>query len=282
MINLTKIPTKTLNDGNQIPVLGFGTYKLNGAQGVNAIDSALNNGYLLLDSAFNYENEGAVGEAIRRSSIKREDIFVTSKLPGRHQTYDQAIPTIQESLYRAGLDYYDLYLIHWPNPKEDHYVEAWQALIAAQKFGLVRSIGVCNFLPEHLERLVAETGITPAVNQIELHPYWSQASQRAYDQAHGIFTQAWSPLGRASSVLQEPVINAIADKYHKSAAQVILRWEFQLGVGIIPKANSPKHQLANLDIFDFELTPEELAAITELDKPNGRLKNQDPAVYQEF
>lgn len=282
MINLTKIPTKTLNDGNQIPVLGFGTYKLNGAQGVNAINSALSNGYTLLDSAFNYENEGTVGKAIRRSSIKREDIFVTSKLPGRHQTYDQAIPTIQESLYRAGLDYYDLYLIHWPNPKEDHYVEAWQALIDAQKFGLVRSIGVCNFLPEHLERLVAETGVTPAVNQIELHPYWSQASQRAYDQAHRIFTQAWSPLGRASSVLQEPGINAIADKHHKSAAQVILRWEFQLGVGIIPKANSTSHQLANLDIFDFKLTPEELAAITELDKPNGRLKNQDPTVYQEF
>ena len=279
---MAKIPNYTLNDGNQIPVLGFGTYKLNGATGVNAINSALNNGYSLLDSAFNYENEGAVGEAIRRSSLKREDIFVTSKLPGRHQVYEEAIPTIQESLYRAGLDYYDLYLIHWPNPKEDHYVEAWQALIDAQKFGLVRSIGVCNFLPEYLDRLANETGVMPAVNQIELHPYWSQAVQREYDKEHGIFTQAWSPLGRANSVLQDPVIVEIAKKHHKSVAQVILRWEFQLGVGIIPKANSTKHQLSNLDIFDFELSADEVAAITNLDKPNGRTKNQDPAVYQEF
>lgn len=279
---MSKIPTFTLNDGNQIPLLGFGTYKLRGAMGVNAITSALNNGYRLLDSAYNYENEGTVGQALKQTNLNRQDIFITSKLPGRYQEIKHAIPAIQESLYRAGLDYYDLYLIHWPNPKEDHYLEAWEALIQAQKFGLVKSIGVCNFLPEHLERLINEAGVIPAVNQIELHPYWSQSNQRAYDQEHNILTQAWSPLGRASSLLSDPLLSKIAQAHQKTVAQIVLRWELQLGVGIIPKANSAKHQLANLDIFDFTLSQAEVKQISDLDRTDGRLKNQDPAIYQEF
>ena len=187
------IPNYELHDGNVIPLLGFGTYKLNGAQGVISMDAAINNGYRLLDSAFNYENEGAVGEAVRRSPVPREQLFITSKLPGRHHQYDEALATIQESLYRSGLDYFDLYLIHWPNPKQNHYVEAWQALIQAQKFGLVKSIGVSNFLPEHIDRLIAETGVTPAVDQVELHPYWSQPDVVRYNSDHHILTQAWSP-----------------------------------------------------------------------------------------
>ena len=158
----------TLNDGNVLPAIGFGTYKLTGTNGVRAMVGALNLGYRLLDSAFNYENEGAVGEAVRQSGIPRSQLIVASKLPGRHHRYQEAIDTIEESLYRAGLDYYDLYLIHWPNPKEDLYLEAWQALIQAQRFGLIRSIGVSNFLPEHIDRLIKETGVTPAVNQIEI------------------------------------------------------------------------------------------------------------------
>lgn len=274
--------TYQLRDGLIIPKVGFGTYKLNGLSGVNTMVQALSNGYRLLDSAFNYENEGAVGEAIRRSEVPRSEIIVTSKLPGRHQTHDAAIQTIQESLLRAGLDYYDLYLIHWPNPLEDHYVEAWQALIEAQKFGLIRSIGVCNFLPEHLDRLEKETGVLPVINQVELHPHFNQAEQRAYDQSKGILTQDWSPLGRASEILNNPVISEIAEKYGKNVGQTILRWEVQLGTAPIPKASSKARQLGNLDIFDFELSEAEMEKINQLSKPDGRLKNQDPSTYQEF
>lgn len=269
-----------LNDGNRIPKLGFGTYKLNGSTGVAAIQSALLNGYRLLDSAVNYENEGAVGKAIRDSSIPRDQIFVTSKLPGRHQTYKEAINQIQESLYSSGLEYFDLYLIHWPNPKEDHYLEAWQAMIDAQKFGLIRSIGVSNFEPEYTDRLIKETGVTPAINQIELHPYCSNKKNREYDDKHNIITEAWSPLQRGGEAFKEKVIKELAQKYGKSPAQIILRWETQLNVIPIPKATSYAHQLSNLDIFDFKLTKDEVKQIISLDKPDGR--KFDPHEHEEF
>lgn len=272
----------TLSDGTDIPLIGFGTFRLNGGHGVNTMLQALKTGYRSLDTAVNYENEGAVGEAIQRTSLNREDLFITSKLPGRHQKFDDTITTIQESLFRTKLDYFDLYLIHWPNPLADHYVEAWQGLIEAQKMGLVRSIGVSNFLPEHLERLEKETGVLPVINQIELHPYWSQPKQRKFNKDHGIFTQAWSPLGRANAVLQDETIRKIAETHHKSIAQIILRWELQLGVGVIPKSSSSKRQFENLNLFDFELSTAEVNLITNLDKPNGRTNNQDPAIYQEF
>lgn len=274
--------TYTLRDGLTVPKIGFGTYKLNGAHGVQVIDSAIDRGYRLLDTAFNYENEGAVGEAVRRSSVPRSELLISSKLPGRHHTYTEAINTIQESLYRAGLDYYDLYLIHWPNPKEDHYVEAWQALIDAQKLGLIRSIGVSNFLPEHLERLNKETGVLPVINQVELHPYFNQEAQRDYDQAHGILTQDWSPLGRASEMLQNETLKEIAAHYHKNVGQLILRWELQLGTLPIPKSSTPSRQAGNMDVFDFEISAADMATINGLSQVDGRLNNQDPAVYQEF
>ena len=274
--------TYTLRDGLTVPKIGFGTYKLNGAHGVQVIDSAIDRGYRLLDTAFNYENEGAVGEAVRRSSVPRSELLISSKLPGRHHTYTEAINTIQESLYRAGLDYYDLYLIHWPNPKEDHYVEAWQALIDAQKLGLIRSIGVSNFLPEHSERLNKETGVLPVINQVELHPYFNQQAQRDYDQAHGILTQDWSPLGRASEMLQNETLKEIAAHYHKNVGQLILRWELQLGTLPIPKSSTPSRQAGNMDVFDFEISAADMATINGLSQVDGRLNNQDPAVYQEF
>lgn len=274
--------TYTLRDGLTVPKIGFGTYKLNGAHGVQVIDSAIDRGYRLLDTAFNYENEGAVGEAVRRSSVPRSELLISSKLPGRHHTYTEAINTIQESLYRAGLDYYDLYLIHWPNPKEDHYVEAWQALIDAQKLGLIRSIGVSNFLPEHLERLNKETGVLPVINQVELHPYFNQQAQRDYDQAHGILTQDWSPLGRASEMLQNETLKEIAAHYHKNVGQLILRWELQLVTLPIPKSSTPSRQAGNMDVFDFEISAADMATINGLSQVDGRLNNQDPAVYQEF
>jgi diketogulonate reductase-like aldo/keto reductase len=280
--SVTSIPEITLNDGLKLPAVGFGTYKLNGASGVNTIVGAIDTGYRLLDSAFNYENEGALGEAIRRSSVPREQLIVTSKLPGRHHKYDEALATIQESLFRSGLDYYDLYLIHWPNPSKDLYVEAWQALIDAQKWGLIRSIGVCNFLPDHLERLIKETGITPSINQVELHPYFLQEKQRAFDKEHGIVTESWSPLGRANKLLNDETIKEIADTHQKSIPQIILRWHVQLGALPLPKSSSPKRQLENLSLFDFSLSDEEMQTIGKLSHPDGRTFDQDPARYEEF
>src|SRR6478736_2418316 len=239
------VPEITLNDGVTLPAIGFGTYKLNGNEGVNAITSAIDVGYRLIDTAYNYENEGTVGQALRRTPVSRQELFVTSKLPGRYHTYDKAIPTIQESLYRANLDYYDLYLIHWPNPKQDKYVEAWQALIDAKKWGLIRSIGVCNFLPKHLERLEKETGVKPSINQIES-------------------------------------LQSIAVHHNKTIPQVILRWHYQLGAISIPKSSSPVRQLENISIFDFSLDETEMSMISGLTRPDGRINNQYPAIYEEF
>lgn len=276
------IPSVTLNDGVRLPALGFGTYRLNGASGADGMAAAIKCGYRLLDSAFNYENEGALGAAIRKAGVARGELRVTSKLPGRHHRFDEAIATIEESLYRAQLDYYDLYLIHWPNPAQGLYVEAWQALIEARKRGLVRSIGVCNFLPAHLERIMSETGVVPTVNQVELHPYFPQAEQRAFDKAHGIVTQSWSPLGRANHLFQEAPIQAVAERLGRSAAQVILRWHVQLGAVPVPKASDRARQSENLAVFDFELAPQDMAAITALARPDGRTFGQDPARYEEF
>ena len=276
------IPEITLNDGVTLPVIGLGTYRLNGDEGASAIKSAIDSGYRLIDTAYNYENEGTVGEAVRRSSISREELRITSKLPGRYQTYDKAIPTIQESLYRANLDYYDLYLIHWPNPQQDLYIEAWQALIEAKKRGYVRSIGVCNFLPEHLVRLEKETSVKPSLNQIELHPFFNQETQRKWHEVNSITTQSWSPLARANTLLENETIRKIADHYHKSISQIILRWHYQLGAISIPKSVSPERRVENITIFDFKLNETEMNLIAELTRPDGRINNQDPAVYEEF
>jgi diketogulonate reductase-like aldo/keto reductase len=265
-----------------LPAIGFGTYQLNGAIGVESILGAIHSGYRLLDSAFNYENEGAIGQAVRRCGISREELCIASKLPGRHHRFREAIKTVEESLYRAQLDYYDLYLIHWPNPQQGLYIEAWQALIEARRRGLVRSIGVCNFLPEYLNDLIAQTGVAPSVNQIEMHPYFSQAEQRAFNTSHGIETEAWSPLGRASSVLQDPALVEIAERLDRSVSAVILRWHYQLGVVPLPKANSPERQRENLQIFDFNLDRRAMYTISALSRPEGRIANQDPALYEEL
>ncbi|MBP2032674.1 diketogulonate reductase-like aldo/keto reductase [Clostridium algifaecis] len=279
---MEKIKEMELNDGLKIPSIGFGTYKLNGTDGVEVIKNAIDMGYRLIDTAFNYENEGTVGEAVRQSSVSRDKLLITSKLPGRHHSYKQAIVTVQESLFRAGLDYYDLYLIHWPNPRVDLYVEAWQALIELKNQGLIRSIGVCNFIPEYIERLIKETGKAPSINQIELHPYFNQEKQRLWDSEHKIVTESWSPLGRGNSILKEEIINKIAKTHKKSVSQVILRWHLQLGAVPIPKASSSKHQHENMDIFDFELSEEEMKGIFQLTRESGRNNKQDPRTYEEF
>ncbi|MDN4620897.1 aldo/keto reductase [Paenibacillus sp. PsM32] len=280
----TNVPTKKLNDGLDIPAIGLGTYSLNGYKGAESIKQGIEAGYRLIDSAFNYENEGAVGKAVRESSVPRDQLRVCSKLPGRHHAYDKALVTIEESLLRTGLDYFDLYIIHWPNPKVDKYVEAWQAMIEAQKRGYVRSIGVSNFLPEHLERIIAETGVAPVLNQVELHPYFEQTEQRAANDKHNIITESWSPLGRGrgEGVLEDAGVQEIADAHGKTPTQVVLRWHTQLGAVPIPKAGSLEHQQENLNIFDFELTEEQMSTISAFSKDNKRLWDQDPAEYEEF
>ena len=192
-MNELTVPSYVLNDGSDLPAVGFGTYGLRGSGGVDAMVSAVRTGYRLLDSAFNYENEGILGEAARRCGVPREELRLVSKLPGRCQHYDRAVATVEESLLRAGLDYWDMYLIHWPNPGRGLYVEAFGALVDLHKRGLIRSVGVCNFLPEHIERVRDEVGVLPSVNQIELHPYFPQADALAYHASVGVRTQSWSP-----------------------------------------------------------------------------------------
>lgn len=271
-----------LNDGHQLPKIGLGTFQIRGYQGVDQILTAIQNGYRLLDTSTNYDSEGAVGEAIRRSGIPRSQFYVTTKLPGKYHHFDDALKIIEESLLRLGLDYLDLYLIHWPLPKRDNYVEAWQALIEAQRRGLVRSIGVSNFEKEHLDKIISATGITPAVNQNEIHPYWPQESLVATNQEYGIVTEAWSPLGRGSSELTEPLIVKLAEKYDKNAGQIILRWLIQRGILPVAKATTPQHQRRNLDIFDFTLTETEVSQISDLERKDGRVDDQDPKEYEEF
>ena len=276
------VPAVTLNDGTAMPQLGLGTYQLRGEAGAGAIRSALDSGYRLLDTAYNYENEGTVGAGIRRSGVSRDDVQVSSKLPGRYQRHTPAVQAVEESLYRAGLDYFDYYLIHWPNPQQELYVEAWQTLIRLRERGLLRSIGVSNFLPEHIQRLHEETGVLPCVNQIEIHPWFPQEEVIAWNAQQGIAVQAWSPVGRNSELKSSPVITDIAAELDRSVVQVILRWHIQSGTVPLPKSANAARQRQNLGVFDFSLNQDHLDRIRTLAQPEGRLKGQDPAVYEEF
>lgn len=274
--------THTLPSGAQLPAVGFGTYPLRGDDGVTAITSAIDVGHRLIDTAVNYENETEVGEAIRRSSIDRDDLMVCSKLPGRHHRYDDAIASTRDSLERLGLNHLDLHLIHWPNPSQGHYVEAWRALVDLQRDGLVRDIGVSNFTEEHLDRIIDETGVTPAVNQIELHPYFPQERMRSVNTDRGIVTESWSPLGKRQAPFEEPAVAAAADRLGVTPGQVVLRWQVQLGALPIPKSATPSRQRENLDVEGFELTDDEIDAITALGRPDGRLFGGDPDTHEEM
>jgi 2,5-diketo-D-gluconate reductase A len=282
MSETSSVPTYTLNDANTLPAVGFGTYPLKGEEGVEATLSALEVGYRLLDTAVNYENETEVGEALRRSGLFREEVQVTSKLPGRHHAYDDAIASVHGSLERLGLDYLDLHLIHWPNPSVGKYSEAWQALVDLQKQGLVRSIGVSNFTENHLSRIIDATGVTPAVNQIELHPRFPQPQMRQVHERLGIRTEAWSPMGKRQAPFEEPAVTRAAERLGVSPGQVILRWHVQLGSLPIPKSSSPDRQRQNLDLFGFELTDDEVADISALADPDGRLFGGDPDAHEEM
>jgi 2,5-diketo-D-gluconate reductase A len=271
-------PTFALNDGRTIPAIGLGTYGLRGEDGIVAIGTAIDAGYTLLDTALNYENEKEVGEAIRRSG--RDDLLVTSKLPGRHHGYDETLASFDETTANLGLDHVDLYLIHWPLPQVDKYVESWKAMIELQKQGRIGSIGVSNFTVDYLERLEAETGVLPAVNQIELHPRFSQPELRAFHASKGIVTESWSPLARRKEVTGEPVIESIAAAHGKTPTQVVLRWHHQLGALPIPKSGNAERQAENLAIFDFELSDDEIAQVGTLE--SERLWGGDPVTHEEF
>lgn len=280
MLGPMTIPTRSLNDGTTLPALGLGTYGLRRDDGVASIVAALQSGYRLVDTALNYKNEKEVGEAVRTSGIAREEIVVTTKLPGRHHAFDDALRSFDESMANLGLDYLDLYLIHWPNPGIGKYVEAWRAMIQLREQGRVRSIGVSNFTPRHIDRLVEETGVLPAVNQVELHPHFPQDEQRRYHEAHDIVTESWSPLGKQRKITKEGIVARIAEARGVTPTQVVLRWHVELGAVPIPKSGDPDRQRENMDVFDFELSDEEIASISAL--KSGRLWAGDPDKHQEF
>lgn len=244
--------------------------------------SAIREGYRHLDSAVNYENEDALGTAVRRSGVPREEFRLASKLPGRSHAYDDAVSMVEESLHRAGLEFWDLFLIHWPNPRVDKYVEAFQALVDLKAKGLIRSVGVSNFLPEHILRLEKEVGALPSVNQIEVHPFFAQEEALAFHRKKGIVTEGWSPIGRGPTLRKNPLIAGIAENLRRSPAQVILRWHLQRGIVPLPKSGSPDRQHENRALFDFELTDEQMNEMTDLSRPDGRLFGLDPAVHEEM
>jgi len=279
---MSEIPTYTLNDGTTLPAIGFGTYPLKGEDGTAAIVSALEAGYRLLDTAVNYENETEVGEALRRSGLPRDQVQVASKIPGRHHGYDDAIASVHGSLERLRLDYLDLQLIHWPKPRHGKYVDAWRALVDLREKGLVRAIGVSNFTEEHLARIIEATGVTPAVNQIELHPRFPQQDMLAVHERLGIRTEAWSPMGKRRAPLGEDAVTAAAQAHGVTPGQVILRWHVQRGSLPIPKSADPERQRQNLDVFGFELSADQVSAITALGEPDGRLFGGDPDTHEEM
>ncbi|GAA1824877.1 aldo/keto reductase [Agromyces salentinus] len=274
------IPQYALHDGNTLPAIGLGTYGLNEQSGIEAISTAIGDGYRLIDTAYNYGNEDVVGEAIRRSGVDRSDLVIATKLPGRHHGFEETLASFEESRAKLDLDWVDLYLIHWPNPRIDKYVESWKAMIRLREKGLVRSIGVSNFTQAMLERLERETGVVPVVNQVELHPYFPQGDLRGYHAEHGIRTESWSPLGRKSDLLGEPVLADIAGARGLTVPQVVLRWHVQLGSVPIPKSSDAARRRANLDVFSFELGDDEMAAISGLER--GRIWGADPDTHEEL
>ncbi|HEY1699632.1 MAG TPA: aldo/keto reductase [Trebonia sp.] len=263
------VPSVTLNDGHQIPQLGFGVFKVPDEETQRAVEQAFEAGYRSIDTASLYRNERGVGAAVKASGIPRDELFITSKVWNDAQGQEKTARSFDESLERLGLDYLDLFLIHWPVPSQDLYVETWQALAELRGDGRVKSIGVSNFEPAHLDRLTAETGVVPAVNQVELHPYLTQQAVREYGAANGIVTESWSPLAKGGDLLSEPVLEQIAKRHGKTPAQVVIRWHLQLGCVVIPKTVTPSRARENFDVFGFDLTEADLNAISALDR-DGR------------
>ena len=270
---MTLSPRLLLSDGHSIPQLGLGVYKVADAAAADTVQVALDVGYRHLDTAALYDNETGVGQGIARSGLGRDELFVTTKVWNDRHGYDETLRAFDESLGKLALDYVDLYLIHWPAPRQDRYVDTWRALETLRAEGRARSIGVSNFHPHHLERLLSETDTVPVINQVELHPWLAQTAVREFDAAHRILTEAWSPLARGRAI-GNPVLDRIGARHGKSAAQVVIRWHLQQGNVVIPKSVTPIRIRENIDVFDFTLDAADLAEIAALDC--GERTGKDP------
>ncbi|MFB7739454.1 aldo/keto reductase [Streptomyces sp. NPDC056112] len=273
----SKVPPIILNNGVEMPQLGFGVWQVPDDEAERAVATALEAGYRSVDTAAIYGNEEGTGKAIAASGIPREEVFVTTKLWNSDQGYDSTLRAFDASLAKLGLEYVDLYLIHWPTPARGKFVDSYKAFEKLHAAGRIRAIGTSNFLPEHLERLIAETSVIPAVNQIELHPHLQQHAAREYHAEQGIATEAWSPLGQGKGLLEVPAIVAIAQKHNCTPAQIVLRWHLQLGNVVIPKSVTPSRIRENIEVFDFSLDDEDLAAISALNE--DRRLGPDPAKF---
>jgi len=277
---MSVIPSLPLNDGQRIPQLGLGLWQVPDTDVPRVVGAAFELGYRHIDGAAAYGNEQGLGRAIRACGLARDELFITSKLRNPDQGYTQALQALDASLDKLGLEYVDLYLIHWPCPRHDRFVESWKALIEARTAGKVRSIGVSNFRAEDIERLINETGIVPAVNQIELHPLLQQVQLRAFADARGIVTEAWSPLAHGGTLLADPLLRNIAEHYGKTTAQIILRWHVQSGRVVFPKSVTPSRIAENSAVFDFALNGEDMANIASLDA--GIRLGPNPADYEDM
>ncbi|PZS18596.1 MAG: oxidoreductase [Pseudonocardiales bacterium] len=259
-------PTVRLNSGPSMPQLGFGVFQVPNDETAAAVSAAFEAGYRAIDTAAMYRNEQGVGKAIADSGIARDELFITTKLDNDAHGHDEALRAFEASRARLGLEYVDLFLIHWPLPAKDRYVQTWQAFETLQRDGRARSVGVSNFQPEHLQRLFDETELVPALNQIELHPYLTQDVLRGFDAQHGIATEAWSPLAQGGELLSEQTVTSLAEKYGKTPAQIVIRWHLQLGNVVIPKSVTPARIKENIDVFDFELADDDLTSMSELNR----------------
>lgn len=281
MSNYTEVPVFELNDGREMPAVGFGTYKLTGDQAVSATRSAIDAGYRHIDTAVLYGNEAEVGAAVREAitagDTTREELFINTKVWHDHHEKAKTIDSVKQSLSAMGLDYLDSVMVHWPWPQGGKFLECYEGLLTLREQGLIKSVAVANFYPEVLKELIDATGVAPVLNQVELHPGFSQKQLRDFHAEHGIITEAWMPIARGKLV-DEPAIVEIAEATGKSVSQIALRWEYQLGVSVVPKSGNPQRQAENIDIFDFELSEDQMSAITALDQTGGRLSG-DPLTF---
>lgn len=269
-------PRVKLNDGNVIPQLGVGVWQVDPAITARVVADGIRAGYRSIDTAEGYNNEEGVGQAIREAGVPRSELFITSKLRNGGHARDLALKSFDETMQKLGINQLDLFLIHWPVPSQGKYLEAWKTLVELKGQGRIKSIGVSNFNQDHLEKIIGETGVTPVVNQIELHPSFQQRDKRDFHKAHNILIESWSPLG-SGRALDNPTIAAIAKKHGKSVAQVIIRWHLQEGLIVIPKSTHKERIEENFAVFDFTLDADDLAKIAALDNPQGGRIGSDPA-----